>query len=175
MLKKIISIGLLVGCAFSANLKVTDGFVKAHTEIFGDSEIDPVSKVIDSQLTIDDTIESLKGLISVSLIDLKSDNAKRDEHMGETLSIEKYTKVFFDIKNVEKVEKLFLLKGTMDLHGVKKDMSFKTDIKYADNKISLNGTGDLEMTKFDIEPPTLLFLEVRDKIDINFEVDLIKE
>ncbi len=175
MLSKFLSIGLLVSCAFSANLKVSDGFVKAHTEVFGDSTIEPVSKVIDSKLTIDDAIESIKGKIYISLVDLKSDNAKRDENMFETLDISKYKNTNFEIKSVQKEGNLFLLKGVMDLHGVQKELVFKSDVKYVDNKLILDGNGSFDMSGFGINPPKLLFLTVRDRVDIAFKLNLVKE
>lgn len=165
----------LATALMAGNLNISNGVLKAHTEVFGDSTIDPESKVIESKLTMGDSIESIKGQVLVSLTDLKSDNEKRDEHMRDTLNIEKYLKATFNIDEVKKSEKNYILKGIMDLHGVKKEVEFSSEIKEQKDRVLMSGSGSILMSDFDITPPKLLFLSVRDLVDLSFDIELTKE
>ncbi len=82
---KIIILALLAIGANAADLTLIGGQIKAHTEVFGDSHINPSSKQIESLVTIDDTIDSIKGKISITALSLKSDNDARDKDMYEAI------------------------------------------------------------------------------------------
>ncbi len=159
----------------AANLVVLHGNVKAHTEVFGDSEIDPVTTSITSHLTMENTIESISGSITVSVSALKSDNEDRDEHMVETLESTKYPEATYTFKNVLKTETGYTIEGIMYFHGVSKPLSVNAlFLERADN-VMLRGSTSFLMTEFDVEPPTLLFLTVRDQIDLSIDITFEKQ
>lgn len=58
--------------AFANDLSIVKGEIKAHTEVFGDSEINPQTTNLKSLLTINDKVESIKGEIFFDTLSLVS-------------------------------------------------------------------------------------------------------
>ena len=154
----------------AAQLNVTQGSVTAHTEVFGDSNIEPSTTAITSHLSMGDTPESIEGSVIVSMTSLASDNSDRDEHMHEAMESSTYPNATYTFTSVTPEEKGYKIEGTMKLHGVTKPVTFQTEITDNGDTLSMKGTGSILMTDFGIEPPVLLFLTVRDQVDLRFDV-----
>ena len=156
---------------FSANLTFSSGSVQAKTSILGDSNINPSSSNIISHLTMEKgDVTTLKGTIDVSLVDLKSDNSDRDEHMHKVIDINTYTKTTFTINSVAKnTEGSYNIHGTLNLHGVTKALNLLGEITETSNQVSIKATTTFNMSDFGIEPPTLFFLTVRDQLNMTID------
>ena len=172
MFRILITTTLMAICTFANILQVQEGQIKAHTEVFGDSTIDPATKNIGTSLTIDDTIESIKGVIFISAADLISDNSKRDEHMYEVLDTKSFSTISFTINSITKEDKEYILHGTLALHGVKKEMSIKANILKENGTVQIHSLFSIKMTDFGMEPPVMIFLTVRDQVDIDVNLNL---
>lgn len=165
----------MVACGFlyAGPLNFESGSIKAHTEVFGDSTIDPVTKKITTHFSMEDDPKTLRGTADASMLDLISDNKKRDEHMRETLDGDKFHQATFEIKEVvAKGGDNYTLKGTMNLHGVTKPMSFEGMITQEGSKVRIKVAGALKMSDFGIKPPKMVFLTVRDQVDVSVDVVL---
>jgi polyisoprenoid-binding protein YceI len=167
----ILSLGL---AAIAANLNVQKGEVIAHTEVFGESQINPSSKSIKAELTIDDKIKSIKGKIYFDTISLISQKEDRDKNMYELLNIQKYKIISFDILSVVKNETNYTINGDLTLNGTKRNITVQSNIQELNNQLLLDGDFSFNLTDFKLEPPTLLFLTVRNKIDINYNIEFNK-
>jgi polyisoprenoid-binding protein YceI len=154
------------------NLTVQNGEIKAHTEVFGDSEINPTTKNVKADLTIENSIESIKGKIYFETLTLISDKKSRDEHMYELLQVEKFKTISFDIRSITKNETDYEIKGALTLNGVTKNIKAKIIINQQNNQISLNGGFSFNLTDFNLEPPKMMFLTVRNQIDITYNISL---
>lgn len=164
---------LLAASVYGGNLTFESGMIKAHTEVFGDSTIDPMSKKATSHLSIDGSPSTLKGSIEVSMGDLFSDNKKRDEHMQEALESALFPKAVFDVKEVvSKGGDAYILKGMMSLHGVTKPISFEGTISEEGNKVRIKAVSGLKMTEYGIKPIKMMFLTVRDQVDLSVDISL---
>jgi len=159
-------------CTFANMLQIQEGQLKAHTEVFGDSTIDPQTKNIGTSLTIEDTIESIKGVIFISSVDLISDNSKRDEHMHEVIGSEKFSTISFTINSITKENIYYTLHGILSLHGVNNNINIKAKISKENGTVQINSLFSIKMSDFDIEPPVMIFLTVRDQVDININLNL---
>lgn len=159
----------------AGHLTIQEGNIKAHTEVFGDSTIDPETKDISSYLTIEDSIESIKGLVSIKSISLKSDNEKRDGNMYETINANNHPLISFKFENIEKNEDSYLITGILNLNGKNKEIKSIAKIEDLSNALKINGNFSFNLTDFGIEPPTLLFLTVRNQIDIAYNLNYTKE
>lgn len=158
---------------YAGPLNFESGSVKAHTEVFGDSTIDPMAKKATSHLSMEASPSTLKGSIEVSMGDLFSDNKKRDEHMQEALESSLFPKAVFDMKEVvAKGGDNYTLKGMMNLHGVTKPMSFEGSVSAEGNKVRIKATSSLKMTDFGMKPIKMMFLTVRDQVDLNVDLEL---
>lgn len=167
---KIFFLVFLALAAIAGNLDLSSGQIKAHTEIFGDSDINPTSKEITSKLTINGDIESINGTLSIDSLSLKSSKSDRDEHMYKVLHVEGYPTITFDIKNIIKAQDGYQINGTLTLNGVSKDISSQALIVSENNTVNIEGGFNIKLSDFGIEPPTLLFLTVRDQIDIAYNL-----
>lgn len=154
------------------NLTIQNGEIKAHTEVFGDSEINPTTKNVKADLTIENSIESIKGKIYFETLTLISDKKSRDEHMYELLQVEKFKTISFDIRSITKNETDYEIKGALTLNGITKNIKAKIIINQQNNQISLNGGFSFNLTDFNLEPPTMMFLTVRNQIDITYNISL---
>ncbi|MDP1783965.1 MAG: YceI family protein [Sulfuricurvum sp.] len=173
MLKLSFAAVVLTAAVFGGNLSFESGAIKAHTEMAIDKKIDPVAKRAISHLSMESTPLTLKGFIEVSMSDLISDNKKRDADMQEALESSIFPKAVFEVKEVVAIGgDNYLLKGTMTLHGVTKPITFEGKITEESLKVRIKATSALKMTDFGIKPPRLLFLSVRDQIDLNVDVVL---
>ncbi len=169
MFKLLVILGLVLG-ANATSINVQIGEIKAHTEVFGDSEINPTTKSIKGDLTIEDTIESIKGKIYFETLTLVSDKKGRDENMHELLKIEKYRTISFDIKNIVKNGNVHDINGVVTLNGVSKNITAKTTIIKDNNQVTLKGGFSFNLTDFSLEPPVMMFLTVRNQIDISYNI-----
>lgn len=175
-MKKIVSLAaiLLAVSAFAGNLAFESGSIKAHTEVFGDSTIDPVFKKATSKLSMDDSSASLRGSIEVSIADFISDNKKRDTHMYEAMESDKFPKATFEIKEVvAKGGDNVTLKGAMTMHGISKPMVFEGTVNEDASKVRIKAKSTMKMSDFGITPPKMAFLlVVRDQVDLNVDISL---
>lgn len=163
----------LVASMVAGNLSFESGVIKAHTEMVADSTIDPFTKKATSHLVMDANPTTLKGSIEISMNDLYSDNKKRDEHMQETVESSLFPKAVFEVKDVvAKSGDNYTIKGSMSLHGVSKPMSFEGSIVEEGNKVRIKATGGIKMSDFGIVPPSMMFMKVRDHIDLTVDVSL---
>lgn len=173
MVKVSLAAVALAASVYAGNLTYESGMIKAHTEVFGDSTIDPVTKKAASHLTMESSPSTLKGSIEISMSDLVSDNKKRDEHMQEALESSLFPKAVFDLKEVvSKGGDNYTLKGAMSLHGVSKPMSFEGTITEEGNKIRIKAASGMKMSDFGVKPPKMMFLTVRDQVDLSVDVSL---
>ncbi len=169
---KLLIVLSLVLFANASNLSVQKGEIIAHTEVFGDSEINPTTKDVKADLTMNDTIESIKGKIYFDTISLISDKKTRDEHMYELLQAEKFKTITFDIKSIVKTDVDYEIKGVLTLNGVQKNIKAKISINKQNNQLLLTGGFSFNLTDFSLEPPTMMFLTVRNRIDISYNITL---
>lgn len=165
---------LFCGAAYAKELHFKEGFIQAQTEILGDSNIAPKSSHIITKLVMEEGVESLKGDISLELLNLKSENEKRDAHMYETLHVKEHPSTSFKLKEVKKEADGYHLLGILTLNNQTKAIDTKADISDQEALLQLKGGFSIKMTDFGIEPPTLLFLSVRDEIVISYDLSLTK-
>ncbi|QFR48274.1 YceI family protein [Sulfurimonas lithotrophica] len=163
---------ILVLSLFAGELKLQSGSVMGLTSVLGDSKIDPKNDNLLTNLSIDgDDITTLKGTISVEMALFKSQNADRDENMLETLEVEKFTKSIYTIQSVEdtKAPSVYILKGELDLHGVKKALDFNATITQDDMILSIDAKSKINVEDYGIEMPCLLGFTMC--VDENVEIN----
>ncbi len=161
---------------FSQDLQLKNGFIQAHTSVFGDATIEPAIKKITTHLSMDtDSINSLHGTISFNLLDFKSEESDRDKHMLEMFDAKKYTDISLKIQNIHQTaDKEYLLYGMLTMHGVQKAVQLKTKIINDTNTINLNSHFIVKVSDYDMEPPSLLFFTVKDAVSVDANITLIK-
>ncbi len=158
----------------AANLNIQKGEIIAHTEVFGDSQINPSTKEINTFLTIQKEVESIRGKIYFDTITLISQKRDRDSNMYELFNFQKYKNISFDISNIVKNENGYYINGDLTLNGITKNITTNGEIINNKDAILLKGGFSFNLTDFNLEPPTMFFLTVRNQIDISYNIQLKK-
>ncbi|MBU0923516.1 YceI family protein [bacterium] len=171
---KILIILCLSLAAIASSLSVQKADITAHTEVFGDSQINPSTKEINTFLTIQKEVESIRGKIYFDTITLISEKRDRDSNMYELLNFQKYKTISFDISSIVKNDNGYDINGDLTLNGVTKNITTKGEIINNKDAILLKGGFSINLTDFNLEPPTMFFLTVRNQIDISYNIELKK-
>ena len=171
---KILIILCLSLAAIASSLNIKKGEIIAHTEVFGDSQINPSTKEINTFLTIQKEVESIRGKIYFDTITLISQKRDRDSNMYELLNFQKYKNISFDISNIVKNENGYYINGDLTLNGITKNITTNGEIINNKDAILLKGGFSFNLTDFNLEPPTMFFLTVRNQIDISYNIQLKK-
>lgn len=174
-MRKIFLIIFLSVFAFANNLILEEGEILAHTEVFGDRNINPRVLDITSTLSMKKGIESIKGDIVIKSVSLISDNKDRDENMYELLNITTHPFITCSIEKVQKKEDKYELSGTLTLNGITNKFTSLAIINENNKRVDLTGAFSIKLTQFALKPPVLIFLTVRDQIDINYNLAYTKE
>lgn len=176
-MKKLLVLLLFTLPLLSENLTLQEGFVAAHTEMMMDSTIDPLNNTLKADVRMDgNDIATLKGSISVEMDLFISDNSDRDENMDEATEAAKFPLASYTISKVTQAEgeNNYLLTGTLDFHGQKRELSFNAEIIQKNDTLTINATSLILMSDYGVEPPCLMFLCVRDQVDLFAKAVFIK-
>lgn len=60
--------------------------------------------------------------------------------------------------------------GLLDLHGVRRRISIPVVFKYTEETFSVRGKVTIKMSDFQIPDPKVLFLRVKDEVEISFDI-----
>ena len=167
----IIALSLLFSSLLSAtSLHFTQGSISAHTQVFGDSSIDPFTTQITSNLNLGTNPTQLSGTISIPSISLKSENEGRDEHMHEAMHTESNKIISVTLIQVKKSEKNYQITANLTLNGVTKEIISLCKITEDTSSLQLDGNFTIKMTDYNIEQPSMLFFTVRDAVDVHYKL-----
>lgn len=168
-MKKIL-VGLLLALPlFAINLELKSGSVVAHTEMMMDSTINPKNDALKADISISNNdVTTIKGKFWVEMSLFKSDKSDRDKSMYKDVEAEKFKLSTYTISSVKKTdgENSYTIDGELDFHGVKKPLSAKAKITTVDGSLSINATSMILMSDFGIKMPCMVFMCVRDKVDL---------
>jgi hypothetical protein len=120
------------------------------------------------QLSTNGQVEKVAIVTKVSAFDSKSSN--RDAHMMEVAEALKFPTISFQSTSIEYTNKeKLLVKGMLDFHGVKKEISFEGAISKKGNKTIVNGNFIFLLEDFKIERPSFMLSKVDNEVKVNFE------
>ncbi len=176
-MKKLLIVLLLSFPLFGDSLTLQEGFVGAHTEMIMDSTIDPLNTHLKADMSIDgNDLLSLKGKLWIDMDLFRSDNKDRDEHMNEANEVSKFPIATYNISSLTKSEKenMYVLHGTLDFHGTQKPFMLDAEILEKDSQIVINATTNFLLSDYGVEAPCMVFMCVRDKVDIFAKAVLVR-
>lgn len=125
-------------------------------------------------------IENLELIVRAE--SLKSGKGGMDKNTYKALKTDKYPKITFTFQDVERIDCIskdkcvVVIKGYLDLAGTRKLISVNTNASLVGNRIILSGEKSLDMTTFNIDPPTALLgtIKTGDTVKIIFETTFSK-
>lgn len=115
------------------------------------------------------TINTAAVVLSVS--DFSSGNGNRDSHAMETLEALKYPLVSFTSTAIREVGDSLAINGILNFHNVKRAISFKASKKITGNNLNVIGSFSIDMTDYQVKPPSLLGMETRKTIKLVFNIN----
>jgi len=167
---KAVLLSFLLVYASASSLELRSGEINAHTEVFGDSSINPGTKDVNAKVSIENDITSIRGIVSIKSSSLVSDNLDRDKHMYKAINAKVNPKISYDIKSITKEDDGYTITGNLIFNNVAKEIKSHASIAKDDKNININGNFSIKLTDFGLEQPTLLFLTVRNQIDVKYNL-----
>ena len=177
-MKKLLLVLLLAFPLLAGNLELKEGFVAAHTEMLMDSTIDPLNAHVSADMSIDgDDLLSLKGKIWVEMELFSSDNADRDEHMHEADEATLFPSATYTISSLtkEKEANAYTIHGSLNFHGQDKAFMAEAEVIEKDGMITISSKSSLLVSDYGVEMPCMVFMCVRDQVDIFAKVVLVRK
>ena len=100
-----------------------------------------------------------------------SNNPLRDKHTRTMFEVDKFPKAHFMISStgVGTENGEVTLKGTLEMHGVKRDIEIPGKLQVAGGKISFQGTVSLKITEYGMKRPSLLGATVADAVKVTVQ------
>lgn len=152
----------------ATDLILKDGYVAAHTEMMM-STIEPINNYLQADIRIQgNDITSIEGKFWVEMKLFTSDDADRDKNMYESVEADKYKLATFAISSVVKTDEKdnYTIDGVLSFHGVDKPLTANAKISSVDGSLTIEASSKILVSDFGIEPPCLIFMCVRDQIDL---------
>jgi len=177
-MKKLILILMFSLSLVAGNLELKSGFVGAHTEMLMDSTIDPLNTHLKADLSMSgDDILSLKGKLWLKMELFSSDESERDEHMDEAVNVDSFPLATYTVSSLTKKETKdnYVIHGTLNFHGQEKAFMLDAEIKDSGNGIAISATSSFLVSDYGVEMPCMMFMCVRDKVDIFAKAVLLRK
>ncbi len=153
------------------------------------NEFDGITDHIDGYVLLPDSApplnENAKGSelhFEVDLASLDTGIGLRNRHMRDNyLEVKKYPYATFsgsisEVKTAGEDSLGVMTKGTMQIHGVKKDLNIPCTVSSEGSGYRVHGEFMVLLSDFDIPIPKIMFLQLDNEIhvQVNFEVQPIK-
>ena len=126
-----------------------------------------ISNDLNGNVFIDSDNSKYQVEINVPLISFNSNNSNRDSNMLIATEALDYPKIEFKSTNINIFQDSVMVDGELTFHGVLRKI--KSTAKFdVSNGFSAKGSFDINLTDFDIEPPSLMFIEIDNTIKIEY-------
>jgi len=125
--------------------------------------------------------ETITSVVTLKALSLDSHLGMRDNMMRkDVLEVDSYPEITFTLRKITNLEQhplkksvTFTVTGNMHLHGLDKNIDAKVEATLLNEKeVLAEGEFDMDMTDWQIKPPTLLFQKVSPKLKIKFIIHI---
>ena len=108
--------------------------------------------------------------------------ALMEEHFNENyMESNKFPKasfygkiINFNIKNLSSSDKIYKIKGTLTIRGIKKEVTINSSVKLKNNTIHMNAEFSVTPESFNIKIPSIVRKKIAKKVDVSFNFELKK-
>ena len=108
--------------------------------------------------------------IVVNVATFNSGLSSRDSHMMEVLDGLTYPRILFSSTSVQYTTDGILVKGKLQFHGVERMIETKVKLEKVNRRLVFSGSLPVLLEDYKVERPSLLFVKVDNKIQIDFQV-----
>lgn len=110
--------------------------------------------------------------IAATVSSFNSKNSNRDAHALEVLEALTFPKVSFYSENMDLNEDVLKLSGDLKFHGIAIPLETTALWKTSEDTWILEGSFDVQPSKFKIKLPSFMLVKMRDMIHIRFRLEL---
>ena len=142
-------------------------------------DFDGIAKEFDgfAEGDIEHIAETGKGSLKIKVKSMTTNHQKRDEYMMGDMEEGKYFFITFFLKSAkpsyvseDKSKARLEITGDLEIHGTKKEVGIPVDVMTVDGRIHIIGQKEISLKDFKVKPTSFLFLRVKDKMVIKFDI-----
>ena len=116
-----------------------------------------------------DTLSS-RVEVSADVKSFDSGNPNRDDHAMEAIKAYRHPKVAFASDSVRKHGDAYRVFGRLTFAGKTRPVDFEVTDTREGGKVRIAGGFSVKLTDFGVDRPSLLFIPVKDRLDIRFDL-----
>lgn len=118
-----------------------------------------------------------RASIEIGADDLRSGIELYDKEIHRMIEVRKYRTIKCELLEVNEVSAgHFQLKGTIQIHGVTRELDGDVTVQVNDDAVTLEieGSKTIDMRDYDLDPPKILMLEVRPDVSIKAKLRAVR-
>lgn len=109
-----------------------------------------------------------QAAVSVKISSFDSQNANRDSHCIEVTEAIKFPNISFSSTSIKQNGNILEITGKLTFHGVTKEIMLTAEKKTVDNQLQITGSFSINMTDYNVDPPSLMALKTDETIKLKF-------
>ncbi len=173
IMKKLLLIIFLLNCLFGFSQKFKTN--NSHIRFFSDAPMEDIEAINESATSIVDvTSKAIVIVVPIKSFDFKKELMQ--EHFNENyLESDDFPNATFKGKlidwNGEEGTAQVSAKGTMEIHGVSKEMTITGDLDYSSNVLKVSTVFNIKLEDHKIKIPKAVFYKIAEEVEVtaNFE------
>jgi polyisoprenoid-binding protein YceI len=117
----------------------------------------------------DEAAKTVEAKVSIDLSGWDSGSALRDKHTATMFETDKFPQATFTGTAASGASTNVLFKGTLELHGVKRDLDVPGALRMEKEGLAFNGDFVLKLTDFGMKQPSMLGVTVGNEIKVHID------
>ena len=163
---KLFVLSFIISISFSQN----QDFSLSEIKYFGSHAMhnwSGTSTQAKTSVSYNDSKENGSVIVRVRLDSFDSKLYSRDSNMLYYTDAIEFPEVVFESTQAKVVNDSIYIEGNLTFHGITKKVKTSAIIKL-DEYPSVNGTFDINLSDFDVQRPSLMFIKIKDRIRIDY-------
>ena len=163
---KLFVLSFIISISFSQN----QDFSLSEIKYFGSHAMhnwSGTSTQAKTSVSYNDSKENGSVIVRVRLDSFDSKLYSRDSNMLYYTDAIEFPEVVFESTQAKVVNDSIYIEGNLTFHGITKKVKTSAIIKL-DEYPSVNGTFDINLSDFNVQRPSLMFIKIKDRIRIDY-------
>tara|TARA_B100000287_G_scaffold196269_1_gene185416 strand:- start:730 stop:1245 length:516 start_codon:yes stop_codon:yes gene_type:complete len=166
-MKRSLILFLFIGIAYPQSMQISDSEIRYHG-IHPLHEWTGISTSASGKVNYDQSTNLGSITVSVPLNSFDSRVYARDSNMLTYTEAIDFPLVTFKSDNASIKQDSLYVNGRLTFHGITRDISVVASIT-RQNGFQVNGEFSINLSDYNVQRPTLLFIKIDDKIRIDYE------
>jgi polyisoprenoid-binding protein YceI len=128
-----------------------------------------ISKEVNGVILFEETQRKIESVaVSIPLSSFDSKNSNRDSHALEVLDAIKFPTVKLTSNSIQQSGEELTISGNITFHNVTRPIVIKAKQSDKKNELIVEGTFPVNITEYEIEPPSLMGFKTKEEITLSF-------